>query len=187
MSFVLERPDTQPLSLYPSLEEPQEVRSTPQATRPLSPRVSPSRPPARVSLESSLSRRSWDVSLLQRFGAGYFKWRHRVANLDLLTVRWVVQKYPLLRSYLSVVVWGRVSQVLSEQRKKTCQKCPQQMTYSNGFMECKANQCGCGQRKKAHLHVKLTYQGFKCPLGKFDVGPRVSKIKGWFARLQRSR
>lgn len=90
---------------------------------------------------------------------------------------------PSVKSYLaaemSLFTQGPVSLPIYEERKQACMTCPERLEKPEkdeiGF--CKA--CGCGERKRAGLSVKLHMPNATCPLNKWkpEKGEGVAQLK----------
>lgn len=92
------------------------------------------------------------------------------------------------RAERSLAVEGPVSPEAFEARKAQCMACPKRQASPRdevGF----CGSCGCGQRDRARLTVKLTMPAVSCPLGKWGEakGTNSSPVRsfrafGWGAR-----
>ena len=93
------------------------------------------------------------------------------------------KKKPSVTSYIaaeaSLFTQGPVSLPVFEERKQACMSCPERMEKPEkdeiGF--CKA--CGCGERKRAGLSVKLHMPNATCPLNKWqpEKGEGIGQLK----------
>lgn len=95
----------------------------------------------------------------------------------------ILEQKPKLSNYvaaeMSLFTQGPVSLPIFEQRKQKCIECPQLIKKPEkdeiGF--CAA--CGCGERKRAGLSIKLHMPNATCPLNKWEKaeGEGISELK----------
>ena len=95
----------------------------------------------------------------------------------------VLEQKPKLSNYvaaeMSLFTQGPVSLPIFEDRKQKCLECPQLIKKPEkdeiGF--CAA--CGCGERKRAGLSIKLHMPNATCPLNKWEKaeGEGISELK----------
>ena len=95
----------------------------------------------------------------------------------------ILEQKPKLSNYvaaeMSLFTQGPVSLPIFEQRKQKCLECPQLIKKPEkdeiGF--CAA--CGCGERKRAGLSIKLHMPNATCPLNKWEKaeGEGISELK----------
>jgi hypothetical protein len=95
----------------------------------------------------------------------------------------IIEQKPKLSNYveaeMSLFTHGPVSLPIFEERKQKCLECPKLIVKPEkdeiGF--CGA--CGCGERKRAGLSIKLHMPNATCPLNKWEKteGQGISELK----------
>jgi len=104
-------------------------------------------------------------------------------EFDQNKLKSIISDSPKVSNYvaaeMSLFTQGPVSLIVFEERKQKCMECPKLIKKPEkdeiGF--CGA--CGCGERKRAGLSIKLHMPNATCPLNKWDKekGEGVSQLK----------